>query len=47
MPAVRGAGDDAWVAAQIAKRQAYIKRTAELLGLDPDATLQGTSLMSS
>ena len=34
--AVRSAVDRAWVDAQLAKRSAWVRRVAEMLGLDPD-----------
>ncbi|GAC1673887.1 MAG: hypothetical protein NVS9B8_16520 [Candidatus Limnocylindrales bacterium] len=39
LPAVRASADEAWIATQVARRSAHIRRVAEILGLDPDATL--------
>ena len=36
-PAYRGADDDAWVTAQLAKRNAYVRKIAEMMGHDPGA----------
>jgi hypothetical protein len=34
-PAIRSGPDSAWVAVQLAKRAAYVRSVAPLLGLDP------------
>ena len=36
IPAIRGPVDDAWVARQIARRDAYVRSLATSLGLDPE-----------
>lgn len=40
VPAVRSAKDDTWVRAQIARRNAHVRRLAERAGLDPDTAIE-------
>jgi hypothetical protein len=40
VPATRSAEDDVWVRAQIARRNAHVRRLAERAGLDPDTAVE-------
>jgi hypothetical protein len=40
VPATRSSADDDWVVAQIARRNAHVRRLAELAGIDPDTALE-------
>lgn len=40
VPATRSAADDEWVRAQIAKRNAHVRRLAERAGIDPDIAVE-------
>jgi hypothetical protein len=40
VPATRSAVDDTWVAGQVAKRNAHVRRLAEAAGIDPDLAVE-------